>query len=128
MTLARLNPARDTVVPGQQFADVGGIEERFPTIGGHRDHGDPRSRPWKSCEEELTVTTATSDWVPKSPPDTTHRSTWRVVYLRPSRSSGAQRAQPHRSEEGPCLATEPENGTSGTVAQARTHAYHTFIL
>lgn len=53
----RPNRARDTVVPGQPFVDVGGIEECLPTIGGQPDHGDIWTRPWHEHEDGLTVTT-----------------------------------------------------------------------
>lgn len=39
---------RDAVRPGDAFVDEGGVEECFPTLRGHPDHGDAWSRPWAS--------------------------------------------------------------------------------
>lgn len=44
--LARDEPRRAHVAPGDPFADAGGIEECVPTIRGRPDHGDAWSRPW----------------------------------------------------------------------------------
>jgi hypothetical protein len=38
--------ARPRVSPGSTFVDAGGVEECFPTIRGHPDHGDAWSRVW----------------------------------------------------------------------------------
>jgi len=42
----RDEPRRTGVVPGDAFADAGGLEECVPTVRGVPDHGDAWSRPW----------------------------------------------------------------------------------
>lgn len=43
----RDEPRRAGVVPGDAFADAGGLEECLPTVRGVPDHGDVWSRPWR---------------------------------------------------------------------------------
>ncbi|MGY5034144.1 hypothetical protein ACWC9U_25410 [Streptomyces sp. 900116325] len=43
----RDEPRRSRVVPGDVFADAGGLEECVPTVRGLPDHGDAWSRPWR---------------------------------------------------------------------------------
>ena len=42
----RDEPRRAQVVPGDAFADAGGLEECVPTVRGTPDHGDAWSRAW----------------------------------------------------------------------------------
>ncbi|WP_432423129.1 hypothetical protein [Streptomyces pseudovenezuelae] len=42
----RADPAREGVVPGDAFVDVGGVEECVPTVRGVPDHGDAWGRVW----------------------------------------------------------------------------------
>lgn len=44
---SRPDPARNQVGPGSSFIDVGGVEECYPTINGHPDHGDIWTRSWR---------------------------------------------------------------------------------
>jgi hypothetical protein len=44
--MSRDEPRRAHVVPGDPFADAGGIEECVPTVRGRPDHGDAWSRAW----------------------------------------------------------------------------------
>lgn len=44
---SRDEPRRAHVVPGDPFADAGGIEECVPTVRGRPDHGDAWSRAWR---------------------------------------------------------------------------------
>lgn len=46
----RPNPARNHVQPGDDFVDVGGIEECCPTIGSNPDHGELWTHPWATIE------------------------------------------------------------------------------
>ncbi|MGW2055692.1 hypothetical protein ACWCOZ_17510 [Streptomyces sp. NPDC001840] len=43
----RDEPRRPSVVPGDAFADAGGLEECVPTVRGVPDHGDAWSRAWR---------------------------------------------------------------------------------
>jgi hypothetical protein len=43
----RADPARGTVVPGDDFVDAGGLEECVPTVRGTPDHGAAWSRRWR---------------------------------------------------------------------------------
>jgi hypothetical protein len=43
----REEPRRAAVVPGDAFADAGGLEECVPTVRGRPDHGDAWTRPWR---------------------------------------------------------------------------------
>ncbi|SDO84374.1 hypothetical protein SAMN05216259_113111 [Actinacidiphila guanduensis] len=43
----REEPRRAGVVPGDAFADAGGLEECVPTVRGRPDHGDAWTRPWR---------------------------------------------------------------------------------
>ena len=45
----RDEPRRAHVVPGDRFADAGGLEECLPTVRGVPDHGDAWSRAWISA-------------------------------------------------------------------------------
>lgn len=42
----RREPRRNEVRRGSAFVDAGGVEECFPTIAGHPDHGDAWSQAW----------------------------------------------------------------------------------
>ncbi|MCL2554472.1 MAG: hypothetical protein FWE75_20275 [Actinomycetia bacterium] len=42
----RAEPRRERAVPGDAFADAGGLEECVPTVRGLPDHGDAWSRGW----------------------------------------------------------------------------------
>ncbi|WP_322900223.1 hypothetical protein [Actinacidiphila rubida] len=42
----RTEPRREQAVPGDAFADAGGLEECVPTVRGRPDHGDAWTRPW----------------------------------------------------------------------------------
>jgi hypothetical protein len=44
---SRDEPLRAHVVPGDPFADAGGIEECVPTVRGRPDHGNAWSRTWR---------------------------------------------------------------------------------
>ncbi|WP_237529970.1 hypothetical protein [Streptomyces sp. SID3915] len=49
----RDEPRRPGVVPGDAFADAGGVEECVPTVRGTPDHGDAWARPWqRACGTE----------------------------------------------------------------------------
>nr|WP_062339197.1 hypothetical protein [Herbidospora sakaeratensis] len=52
---SRPDPARDLVLPGGAFVDVGGLEECVPTVRGRPDHGDAWSRPWTGTPARATV-------------------------------------------------------------------------
>ncbi|MGJ6967413.1 hypothetical protein ACSDR0_36395 [Streptosporangium sp. G11] len=52
---SRPDPAREGVVPGMDFVDVGGLEECLPTVRGLPDHGDAWSRPWSGSAGEGSV-------------------------------------------------------------------------
>ena len=53
----RDEPRRRQVVPGDAFADAGGLEECVPTVRGDPDHGDAWSRAWTATgDEEFRVT------------------------------------------------------------------------
>jgi len=54
---ARPAPERNSVRPGQEFVDAGGVEECLPTISGHPDHGDLWTRSWTPDERGCVVTT-----------------------------------------------------------------------
>ncbi|WP_392674923.1 hypothetical protein [Streptomyces sp. LN785] len=43
----RDEPRRARAVPGDAFADAGGLEECVPTVRGTPDHGDAWARPWQ---------------------------------------------------------------------------------
>jgi len=45
---SRPDPRRDSVRPGDEFVDVGGLEECFPTVRGEPDHGWAWAMPWDS--------------------------------------------------------------------------------
>lgn len=51
----RDEPRRDGAVPGDAFADAGGLEECVPTVRGTPDHGDAWTRPWSRDGEEESV-------------------------------------------------------------------------
>jgi len=105
--------ARDTVVPGQSFVDVGGIEECFPTIGGHPDHGDIWTRPWQEHEDGLTVitgdfqlfrrlsvgTSITADYQLVGPPGPSSSGPSMHCWSRPKEP--ASRRNPDAAERGP---------------------------
>jgi hypothetical protein len=46
----REEPRRARVVPGDAFADAGGLEECVPTVRGVPDHGDAWSRAWSVAD------------------------------------------------------------------------------
>ncbi len=50
----RPDPARNHVKPGDDFVDVGGIEECYPTIGASPDHGEFWTRPWATIETQAS--------------------------------------------------------------------------
>jgi hypothetical protein len=52
----RDEPRRAHVVPGDSFADAGGLEECVPTVRGLPDHGDAWNRKWTGADGEFTVT------------------------------------------------------------------------
>lgn len=59
---SRPDPARNQVRPGASFVDVGGVEECYPTINGHPDHGDVWTRPWRrSGTRQETVRSGATD-------------------------------------------------------------------
>ncbi|WP_405945118.1 hypothetical protein OG372_01770 [Streptomyces sp. NBC_01020] len=43
----RDEPRRPGAIPGDAFADAGGLEECVPTVRGTPDHGDAWTRPWQ---------------------------------------------------------------------------------
>lgn len=43
----RDEPRRSAVIPGDRFADAGGLEECVPTVRGVPDHGCAWARPWR---------------------------------------------------------------------------------
>jgi hypothetical protein len=47
----REEPRRARVIPGDAFADAGGLEECVPTVRGVPDHGDAWSRPWTVADD-----------------------------------------------------------------------------
>jgi hypothetical protein len=55
------NPDPDVVAarrfarPGVGFVDAGGVEECFPTVRGHPDHGHAWSRPWRGSDLHAEV-------------------------------------------------------------------------
>ncbi|HWG27534.1 hypothetical protein [Actinospica sp.] len=49
----RDEPRREHVLPGDAFADAGGIEECVPTVRGLPDHGDAWSRAWIAGDSML---------------------------------------------------------------------------
>jgi len=49
----RDEPRRTQVVPGDAFADAGGLEECVPTVRGIPDHGDAWSRAWTAGKAML---------------------------------------------------------------------------
>jgi hypothetical protein len=53
----RDEPRRKQIVPGEAFADAGGLEECVPTIRGNPDHGDAWSRAWTvTGDDESRIT------------------------------------------------------------------------
>jgi hypothetical protein len=53
----RDEPRRKHVVPGDAFADAGGLEECVPTVRGNPDHGDAWSRAWTATgDDEFRIT------------------------------------------------------------------------
>ena len=47
----REEPKRARAVPGDAFADAGGLEECIPTVRGVPDHGEAWTRPWTALDE-----------------------------------------------------------------------------
>ena len=60
----RHEPRRSSVLPGDAFADAGGLEECVPTVRGIPDHGDAWSREWtrSAAEPALTHTVQCPDF------------------------------------------------------------------
>jgi hypothetical protein len=51
----RDEPRRAGVLPGEAFADAGGLEECVPTVRGAPDHGDAWARPWTADGDTASV-------------------------------------------------------------------------
>ncbi|GAB4052684.1 hypothetical protein [Catellatospora paridis] len=51
----RPGTSRDTVAPGDDFVDAGGLEECLPTVRGLPDHGDLWSRPWQRHPVDVSL-------------------------------------------------------------------------
>lgn len=51
----RTEPRRAAVLPGDGFADAGGIEECLPTVRGVPDHGEAWSRAWQADGDTASV-------------------------------------------------------------------------
>lgn len=58
----RDEPRRANVVPGDAFADAGGLEECVPTVRGTPDHGDAWSRAWTEGQSTLEYRVACPDF------------------------------------------------------------------
>ncbi|MFC9648673.1 MULTISPECIES: hypothetical protein [unclassified Streptomyces] len=52
----RQEPRRPYVVPGDAFADAGGLEECVPTVRGTPDHGHAWTGPWRRDGDTESVT------------------------------------------------------------------------
>ena len=51
----RDEPQRAHVIPGDAFADAGGLEECVPTVRGIPDHGDAWSRAWTVADDAASL-------------------------------------------------------------------------